>query len=333
MKLWKIFFAIAVISFYFSSPAYAASGESLNAGFVSGIWYSKMPFFVGDQIRIYSAIHNQSGFDLIGEVKFFDGNFLIGESKFSVVSGRVIEEWVDWRVTEGEHSLYVKIVDAQKSVAGKPPEPVTLRFESSGADKQFAGFDTDNDGIGDRDDLDDDGDGVLDDIEVRQNTDPLKQDTDGDGIFDNKDPAPLQASGSASEGVTSKGTVPEETSYDDGDGETSYGDMMLKTVGRVNNFTDSLKKKVEKKEVALRKEIGETAVLSDEGEGNPSRTIVFSSAIKKILKGENIGQNAYLAALSAVAFALENKFVFYSVAFIALFFMLRRIVRFLRPKK
>lgn len=340
MKFQAILFTVTVISFFFFSPVYAVNGEPLNAGFVSGIWYSKMPFFVGDQVRVYSAIHNHSGFDLIGKVKFFNGNFLIGGSDFSVVSGRVIEEWVDWKAVAGDHSLYVKIVDAKKSVVGKPLESVTLRFDSSGIDKQFVDFDTDGDGIGNRDDSDDDGDGVPDEIEIQQGTDPLKQD----------DEKPLQASGDLDERVVSKGTILGEASYDnDSEGAAGYDNIIFKTAGRVNNFIDSLKKKVVEKEIALRKEIRGTNAISNEG--NPesptqvdalsnedslesvNQADVFSSAIKKILGGENVAQNVHLAALSAVAFTLENQFIFYLIVSIVLFLALRFIVYFLRPKR
>ncbi len=51
--------------------------------------------------------------------------------------------------------------------------------------------DTDMDGEGDSADTDDDGDGVDDDIERARGTNPLAQDSDGDGVSDLTDPSPL----------------------------------------------------------------------------------------------------------------------------------------------
>ena len=51
--------------------------------------------------------------------------------------------------------------------------------------------DTDADGVGDRADFDDDGDGLSDQYEVNQGTDPLRADSDGDGIDDSVDLYPL----------------------------------------------------------------------------------------------------------------------------------------------
>lgn len=51
--------------------------------------------------------------------------------------------------------------------------------------------DNDKDGIGDNADTDDDNDGIPDDQEIKSGTDPLKKDSDGDGVNDNVDAFPL----------------------------------------------------------------------------------------------------------------------------------------------
>jgi len=229
------------------------------------------------------------------------------------------------KVTEGDHSFYVRITDAKKSVAGGPLEPVALKFDSSGIDKQFADFDIDGDGIGDRDDYDDDGDGILDEIEIQQGTNPLKEDTDGDGFKDNEDAYPLQA-GNAIEDES--GSINEKTENE------VYKDVVVKTLGFIDNLAYSLKKKVESKQEELSEEIEETNIASGENViVEPSYANIFSSSVEKIVKGENITQNAFLAALSAVTFALENKFILYSVVSIVLFLVLRCIIRFFRKPR
>ncbi|MBI1839137.1 MAG: hypothetical protein HYR95_02500 [Candidatus Colwellbacteria bacterium] len=337
-----IFYFAAVGAICLAQPAYAASAEALNAGFVSGIWYSRNPFFVGDQIRIYSAIHNQSQFDLVGKVKFFDGASQIGESDFSIISGRVLEQWADWKVTPGDHSLYVKIVDAKKSVVGKPLESVTLKFDSSGTDQQFADIDTDGDRIGDREDADDDNDGVPDAVEVKQGTDPLKKDTDGDGIPDGQDTYPLKVGAGSVESALPIETATEakvlreskESPVEQNAGVTAVKNTGLKVIGTIDSFADSLKKKVEIKEIALRDKIKETVTPTGEkGDESLSQAEIFDSAIEKIVSGQKAGQHIYLAALSAVAFALGNKFIFYPVLLITSFLVIRYLVRFLRPMK
>jgi hypothetical protein len=144
-----------------------------NAGFVSGVWYSKTPFFAGETVRIYSAVQNQSGFDITGTIKFFDNGDVIGESDFSAINGRLVEKWIDWKVTEGNHKVQVKIFDAKKSIPGGGEESISLAVGSSDVDEQFADLDTDGDGVGNKEDSDDDNDGLTDNEEREQGSNPL----------------------------------------------------------------------------------------------------------------------------------------------------------------
>ncbi len=59
--------------------------------------------------------------------------------------------------------------------------------------------DTDNDGIGNNSDNDDDNDGLSDNQEQAKGTDPLRADTDSDGVNDAQDAYPLDASKSQEE--------------------------------------------------------------------------------------------------------------------------------------
>lgn len=149
-------------------PSFALA-QSTNAGLVSGIWYSKTPFFVGETIRIYTAVQNQSGKDILGTVTFLNNGNTIGELEFSSSAGRLIEKWIDWKVTEGTHKFQIKLINV-KSSSG---ESVILANSTSGVDEKFADLDTDGDGIGNRNDEDDDGDGISDIDEVKNGTDPL----------------------------------------------------------------------------------------------------------------------------------------------------------------
>ncbi len=117
---------------------------AMNAGFISGIWYSKNSFFIGDKIRIYSAMRNNSGYDIIGTINFYDGQSVIGSSDFSVVDGQLIERWTDWTVTPGTHNIYAKIVNPRKSEIGKEPVPITLVEDASAPDVKIATLDPDH---------------------------------------------------------------------------------------------------------------------------------------------------------------------------------------------
>ena len=181
----RLIFQILILLLFGGSVL--AQPNTINAGIVNGLWYSKVPFFAGDQIRIYTALQNQSGFDITGTIQFLDQEIIIGESEFSVVDGNFIKEWIDWEVTQGNHSISIKIVDAQKHELNKDPEIIFLNLGVLGADEQFADFDTDGDLIGNKEDLDDDNDGIEDEREIIIGTNSLVADTDNDGVLDGEE--------------------------------------------------------------------------------------------------------------------------------------------------
>ena len=155
-----------------------AQQEPLNAGLVSGIWYSKFPFFAGETVRIYTAIQNNSGNDLKGKVQFSKNSEPIGDAPFSALKGGLIQVWADWEAKEGTYKISAKIVEATPPVLSS----FALAQHEVSVDK-----DTDKDNIGNTRDLDDDNDGLTDEKEQIIGTDPLNPDTDQDGVKDGED--------------------------------------------------------------------------------------------------------------------------------------------------
>ena len=178
---------IVIFSLLLILPISFALAQGLNAGFVRGVWYSKTPFFAGETVRIYTAIQNNSGFDITGIIEFLVNGKIVGESSFSATNGRIVEAWSDWGVTQGNHSVVASVKEAFKIEVGKPPEPISLSTGILGANEVFADQDTDQDGIGNMEDDDDDNDGLTDQEEEMLQTDPLNPDTDGDGISDQEE--------------------------------------------------------------------------------------------------------------------------------------------------
>ena len=68
------------------------SGQALafNAGIVQGLWYDKEKVFVGESVRIYVAVRNNTGTDLIGQVAFSVNGEKIEESDIKALDGRII---------------------------------------------------------------------------------------------------------------------------------------------------------------------------------------------------------------------------------------------------
>jgi hypothetical protein len=116
----------------FFSPSVLSAAAPKNLGLIPSttIWYSQDPFYTGDRIRIYTAVYNNSQYDLTGTVEFFDNKTLIGKSDFSLAKGGGLRDvWTDWTVTRGSHRISAKISNAKISLPGQ--EVQDLAFEES----------------------------------------------------------------------------------------------------------------------------------------------------------------------------------------------------------
>src|SRR3989344_776530 len=185
----KYFFATFLLFFSLACSVWAATDTPVqNAGFApANIWYSVDHFFAGDNIRIYTVIFNGSLYDLVGTVEFFDNGILIGKTDFSVSKGgHVRDVSVPWKATEGKHLITAQTTAVSMIKDGKKV-PVMLENVDAGKSERLVDLDTDGDDIGNSKDIDDDNDGISDVDEVRKGTDPLKKDTDGNGVSDKEE--------------------------------------------------------------------------------------------------------------------------------------------------
>lgn len=165
------FFITLVCTLLFILP-YSVHAEETNAGFVQGLWYSAEPVFAGVPTRIYIAIRNNTGHDLTGTVRFTDNGKRIGSFEVSALEGRLVEAWVDWTPTWGEHTVTATVSDAALHVIGGDTESIDITGITA-SDTLTVDYDTDHDGIGNTEDTDDDNDTVTDTEETKRGTNPL----------------------------------------------------------------------------------------------------------------------------------------------------------------
>lgn len=188
-KLFILFFSLAMFFVVVALPVSAEELPIRNTGFVeASIWYSRESFFQGDKVRIYTIVFNGSPHRLEGTVEFYDNDILIGAKNFILPGdGRVQDIWVDWAATEGKHIIVARMAKIVAIFPDGKKYPVLVGNVVTGKSERNVDFDTDKDGIGNREDVDDDNDRVLDADEVKGGTDPLKKDTDGNGVSDGKE--------------------------------------------------------------------------------------------------------------------------------------------------
>lgn len=187
-KFLTIFFTVASLV---GAPIALLAEETplRNAGFVqTSIWYSKESFFEGDTVRVYTIVFNGSTYRLEGVVEFYDNDILIGSKSFALPGeGRVHDVWVDWVPKEGKHVVTARMAKTVAVFPDGKKYPVAVGSVSTGNSERLVDFDTDHDAVGNKEDADDDGDSVSDIDEVKNGTDPLKKDTDGNGTPDGKE--------------------------------------------------------------------------------------------------------------------------------------------------
>lgn len=169
MKRLLCTLALAVLPVYY---VLAAPASELNAGIVQGLWYSSNNVFADTPVRVYVAIRNTTGGDLTGTITFYDNKREIGAQTVAAVSGRIIESWVDWTPKYGDHTLVAKLSRVKISTATTSNQNSELAIAAA-QDVLFVDYDTDIDDIGNERDNDDDGDGITDETEKTQGTDPL----------------------------------------------------------------------------------------------------------------------------------------------------------------
>lgn len=149
----------------------------LNAGFVQGLWYADEQVFADEATRIYVAFRNNTPDDLTGTVHFSVDGVRVGSSDVRVLSGRVVEAWVDWIPTYGEHDVTTTVDNVVLHQIGGKAIPAEISGLSA-KDTLTVDRDTDEDGVGDKRDTDDDNDGASDEDEEKRGTDPRVADAE-----------------------------------------------------------------------------------------------------------------------------------------------------------
>lgn len=167
---------ISLLFFLCFFPHALVYAQESNAGFVQGLWYSKEQIFAGESVRIYVAIRNNTEGDLSGTVEFFDGERRIDRKNVQALSGRIIESWADWSPEYATRTLKATLSRTELHNVGSSTQSVVV-VSALAQDTFFVDYDTDSDGVGNREDTDDDGDTISDTQEKTNGTNPLQKNT------------------------------------------------------------------------------------------------------------------------------------------------------------
>lgn len=215
MKSKSIFIVSLIASLFSAGVVFATTG------FVGsqGVWISDTDVFAGDTVKVFTVVVNNEAHRLAADAVFYQNNNRIGRASISGLSFEQAKQVsLPIMLVEGQNIFSVRlenIVATDEAGAHR-----SLLAQSLGSTEVSGSYefdaDTDGDDIGNKEDSDDDNDGILDVDERSRGTDPRLADTDGDSYDDAIDLFPTNSNEWAD--ADSDGIGDNEDSDDDNDG-------------------------------------------------------------------------------------------------------------------
>lgn len=145
----KIFTYIAFIFLAAALPQQVFA-RTLPAGFSKDqIWFSKDPFFAGDNILISTLIYNSSEYRMEGSVILKDGTSTVQKRTFAIEKGDAQVINFPWLATSGTHN-FSALIERNEFITGTSSltaSPITT--SETAKVRRFADYDLNNNGVGD----------------------------------------------------------------------------------------------------------------------------------------------------------------------------------------
>lgn len=176
------FSAATVLTLLFSSNAVSAKTDlSISE---TDITLSNDAPLNGDTVRIFARVFNVGDTDILGYVVFLlNGKEMADPQPISVKANTYDDVFIDWKAKTGANNIEAKITGLNPADDNPENNKIVKK-------EVFVDSDTDGDKIGDKNDPDDDNDGLTDEQEAVLGTNPKNPDTDGDGVKDSVDAFP-----------------------------------------------------------------------------------------------------------------------------------------------
>jgi len=295
---------IIVLVLFFTFTAFvSASVDINNVGFVnSSLWFDREPFFSGEKVRMYTTIANSSSSDFEGVVEFYEGKTLLNKDSVKLErNGDFQVVWADWTPKEGNYEISVKISNVKLTALGGESQSVEYDKEPVIVSR-FIDTDTDGDLLGNKEDLDDDNDGIKDnedenplisDIKVNDN---LETDSVRENINDKSTDLLLKI------GEIASSTTPKIASAIEG------------AFSEIEEFRIQQSDNVDKKIKQVKQKIAEDNVGSDE------------ISIGEEKKKNDPFNQLQLLALTTAGYTLSHKIAFYIVGIFILYLIFKKII-------
>lgn len=149
MKIFiSILFLLTSITAVFPQTVIA---KTLPAGFSRDqIWFSKDPFFVGDNITVNTFVYNSSVYRMTGTMTLKDGTSTVDKRTFIVEGGGSFQAIAfPWIVTPGTHNFSALIERDEFTQGTSSIASSSITITETVKVKRFADYDKNNNGVGD----------------------------------------------------------------------------------------------------------------------------------------------------------------------------------------
>lgn len=188
---YSVFASLLLIFCIIAPVAQAETFYDVSVSARDIIFQPDQPILSGDT-QIYVTLRNNGTRNVEGSVIFSIDGKRLGVKPFSIrAAGSPEDVWIRWLPGElGPHIVRAEAVNDVNYPDANPADNVV-------SETMIVDLDTDGDGIPDRLDKDQDNDGLSNEQEKAQSTNPLRKDTDGDGVNDKEDFYPLDGTRTA----------------------------------------------------------------------------------------------------------------------------------------
>lgn len=151
MNLLKYLIILSIISLLAFIYPGVALARIVPAGFSKDqLWFSKDPFFVGDNITISTLVYNSSNYRMQGVMNLKNGTTTLDKRSFIIEGGgnsQVIA--FPWVVTSGTHYFEVHIENSEFTQGTNTLASSTVAAVDTAKVKRFADYDKNYNGVGD----------------------------------------------------------------------------------------------------------------------------------------------------------------------------------------
>lgn len=123
---------------FLTTPLFAMASVS-SAGIPKDLmWFSKNPFYAGDNITVYTVVYNSTPYEFSGTMELRDETQVIGKQKFHVgPSGASEIVAIPWMVGLGDHNLSMVATNGIFTLSGKTVSNSEVTHVQSGQVELF----------------------------------------------------------------------------------------------------------------------------------------------------------------------------------------------------